>query len=122
MAILIGIGEAVLFLGVVISLTVSALWWHFQRRLAELRRTLRQEHEEEIADLRHVFETGVRTEIRDIVSAFRHQATHCLRPIKDSLHLLKKEVQGQTAEKSLDGRDLDRSNTNRAADRHVDDG
>jgi signal transduction histidine kinase len=101
MAILIGIWETILALGVVISLTVSVLWWYCQRRLADLRRSLRQEHEEEIADLRQVSDTRVRTEIRDIVSAFRHQATHCLRPIKDSLHLLKKEVQGQTAEKSL---------------------
>jgi len=101
MAILIGIWEAALALGVVISLTVSAFWWYHQRRLADLCRSLRQEHEKESADLRQVFGTRVRTEIRDIVNAFGHQATHCLRPIKDSLHLLKKEVQGQTAEKSL---------------------
>jgi len=80
MAILIGIWEAVLVLVIVIALTAFILWQIWQRRLASLR---------------HEFVIQRQVEMRDIIKDFVHQASHCLRPIKDSLHLLGKSVQGQ---------------------------
>jgi signal transduction histidine kinase len=86
MAILIGIWEAILALGIVMLLVVSALWWYGQRRLANLCQAI---------------ERRARIEIRDMIRDFKHQASHCLRPIKDNLYLLKKEAQMQTVEESL---------------------
>jgi len=86
MAILIGIWEAIVVLIIVVFLTTLALWWYWQRRLAVLR---------------DVIATEQVTEIRDMIKDFKHQASHCLRPIKDNLYLLKKEVQVQAVAESL---------------------
>jgi signal transduction histidine kinase len=80
MAILIGIWEAVLVLAVVVALTALILWQIWRRRLA---------------NLRQAFVVQRQIETRDIIKDFVHQASHCLRPIKDSLHLLVKSAQGQ---------------------------
>jgi signal transduction histidine kinase len=86
MAILIGIWEAIVVLIIVVFLTTLALWWYWKRRLAVLR---------------DVIATEQVTEIRDMIKDFKHQASHCLRPIKDNLYLLKKEVQVQAVAESL---------------------
>lgn len=80
MAILIGIWEAVLVLVIVIALTALILWQIWKRRLASLRQTFVMQRQ---------------IEMRDVIKDFVHQASHCLRPIKDSLYLLGKNVQGQ---------------------------
>jgi len=80
MAILIGIWEAILALIIVVFLTMLVVWWYWQRRLAVLR---------DVIVIEQV------TKIRDMIKDFKHQASHCLRPIKDNLYLLKKDVQVQ---------------------------
>jgi signal transduction histidine kinase len=80
MAILIGALESILVLAACVMLTMLALWWYWRRRLI----ALRQAHERK-----------QQTEIREMIREFKHQASQCLRPIKDSLHLLKKETQTQ---------------------------
>jgi len=101
MAILIGIWESVLVLAIVVSLTMAALWWYWQRRLADLRRTLDKQHQTELADLHQAYDRQHQIEIRDMINDFKHQASHCLRPIKDNLYLLKKEMQVQAVAESL---------------------
>jgi signal transduction histidine kinase len=86
MAILIGIWEAILALIIAVFLTTLAVWWHWQRRLAVLR---------DVIIAKQV------TELRDLIKDFKHQASHCLRPIKDNLYLLKKEVQMQAVAEAL---------------------
>jgi len=80
MAILIGIWESILVLVIVVFLTTLAVWWYWRRRLADLLEAYGRQQE---------------TEIRDMIEEFKHQASKCLRPIKDSLHLIKKEMQVQ---------------------------
>jgi len=80
MAILIGVWESILVLVIVVFLTTLALWWYWRRRLGALRQAYDRQHQ---------------TGIRDLIREFKHQASHCLRPIKDSLHLIRKEMQVQ---------------------------
>ena len=80
MAILIGIWEFIFILIGVMLLTTLALWGYWQRRLKALRQTRKRQHQ---------------TEIRDMIREFKHQAAQCLRPIKDNLHLIKKEMPEQ---------------------------
>ena len=82
MAILIGVWEAILGLTILILFTALALWWFWRRRLAALRKT---------------YERQQQAEIHDLIREFKHQASHCLRPIKDNLYLIRKEMQMQTA-------------------------
>jgi signal transduction histidine kinase len=82
MAILIGVWEAILVLAILILLTTLALWWFWRRRLAAFRKT---------------YERQQQAEIHDLIREFKHQASHCLRPIKDNLYLIRKEMQMQTA-------------------------
>ena len=56
-----------------------AVWWYWQRRLRELEGL----HERHLAE-----------EISDIIKEFKHQAVNYLRPIKDELHLIKREMKG----------------------------
>jgi two-component system sensor histidine kinase VicK len=86
MAILIGIWEAILVLAIVVLFTTLVGWWYWRRRMAALR---------------HAHDRQQQTEIRDMIREFKHQASHCLRPIKDNLYLLKKEVQVQAVAESL---------------------
>jgi signal transduction histidine kinase len=60
-----------------------------------------RQHETELADLRQVYDRQRQIEIRDMVDDFRHQASHYLRPIKDNLYLLKKEMNMQAIAESL---------------------
>jgi signal transduction histidine kinase len=78
MAILIGIWESILVLAIVVFLTTLVGWWYWRRRMAALRRADDREQQ---------------TEIRDMIREFKHQALHCLRPIKDKLHLIKSRMQ-----------------------------
>jgi signal transduction histidine kinase len=86
MAILIGIWEAILVLAIVVLFTTLVGWWYWRRRMAALR---------------HAYDREQQTEIRDMIREFKHQASHCLRPIKDNLYLLKKEMQVQAVAESL---------------------
>jgi signal transduction histidine kinase len=86
MAILIGIWEAILVLIIVVYSTMLVAWWYWRRRLADLRQAYDRQHQ---------------IEIRDMINDFKHQASHCLRPIKDNLYLLKKEMQTQAVAESL---------------------
>lgn len=81
MAILIGLLEFISVLIIVIGLTTLIVWWYYRRRLAILLVENDQQQQ---------------TEIYDMVRGFRHQAMHCLRPIKDSLYLIKREAQAET--------------------------
>ncbi len=80
MAILIGVWEFIFILIGVMLLTALALWWYWQQRLNAFH---------QVYDRRH------QAEIRDMIREFKHQALHCLRPIKDNLHLIKKEMPEQ---------------------------
>lgn len=80
MAILIGIWESILVLAVVVFLTTLVGWWYWRQHLTALRRAHDRQQQ---------------TEIRDMIREFKHQASQCLRPIKDSLYLIKKEMQVQ---------------------------
>lgn len=80
MAILIGVLESILVLAICVMLSALALWWYWRRRLVALRQAYEREQQ---------------TEIREMISEFKHQASQCLRPIKENLHLLKKETQAQ---------------------------
>lgn len=80
MAILIGILESMLVLVITVFLTTLVVWWYWRRRLAAIR---------------HIYDRQHQTEIHDLIREFRHQASHCLRPIKDNLHLIKKQMQMQ---------------------------
>jgi two-component system sensor histidine kinase VicK len=80
MAILIGIWESILVLAVVVFLTTLVGWWYWRQHLTALRRAHDRQQQ---------------TEIRDMIREFKHQASQCLRPIKDSLYLIKKEMQAQ---------------------------
>lgn len=82
MAILIGILESVLVLSICVFVPTLTLWWYYRRRLAALRLEYDRQHQ---------------TEIRDMIKEFRHQATHCLRPIKDSLHQIRTWMQVQAS-------------------------
>jgi signal transduction histidine kinase len=86
MAILIGIWEAILALIITVFLTTLALWWYWQRRHSVLREAIVAEQV---------------TEIRTMIEDFKHQAAHCLRPIKDNLYWLKQEEQAQAVAESL---------------------
>lgn len=83
MAILIGIGESIVVLVIVISVTTLVSGWHWRRRLAELGRA--GDREQQAA-------------IRDMIREFKHQALHCLRPIKDNLYLIGKKMPAQGTE------------------------
>lgn len=80
MAILIGIWESMLVLVVVVLLTMPVLYWYWRRRLVALGREHRRESQ---------------AEIRDMIREFRHQASNCLRPIKNSLHQIKSEMRAK---------------------------
>ena len=80
MAILIGVWESILVLGICVFLTTLALWWYWRRRLVALRQEVDRQRQ---------------TEIRDMIREFKHQASQCIRPIKDSLHLIKSGMQEQ---------------------------
>jgi len=80
MAILIGILESVLVLAVVAFLTSVIVWRYWQRRSAKLRKLNKN---------MQLMET------HDLIKDFKHQASHCLRPIKDNLYLVKKKLQLQ---------------------------
>jgi signal transduction histidine kinase len=95
MAILIGVWESILVLVVVVSLTTLALWWYWRQHLGALRQELNRQCQKELADLRQQLDRRCQTEIRGLIREFKHQASHCLRPIKDSLHLIRKEMQMQ---------------------------
>jgi two-component system phosphate regulon sensor histidine kinase PhoR len=82
MAILIGILESVLVLSICVLLPALTLGWYYRRRLAALRLEYDRQRQ---------------TEIRDMIREFRHQATHCLRPIKDSLHQMRTWMQVQAS-------------------------
>ena len=81
MAILIGIWESILVLVIVVLLTALPLWWYWRRRLAVLRQ---------------VYDRQQQAEIRSMIREFKHQAAHCLRPIKDSLHTIKRGMRTGT--------------------------
>jgi signal transduction histidine kinase len=81
-AILIGVWESILVLAIVIFLTTLVLWWFWRRRLAALRKTYARQQQ---------------AEIRSLIREFRHQASQCLRPIKDNLHLIEKAIEKQAA-------------------------
>jgi signal transduction histidine kinase len=87
MAILIGVWEAILVLAILVLLTTLALWWFWQRRLTALRKT---------------YDRQQQVEIHDLIREFKHQASHCLRPIKDNLYLIRKEMQTQAAAVTLE--------------------
>ena len=87
MAILIGVWESILVLAILVLLTALALWWFWRRRLTALRETYDRQQQAEIHDL-----------IREI----KHQASHCLRPIKDNLYLIRKEMQTQATAVTLE--------------------
>ena len=99
--ILISVWEALLVLIIVIALTGFVLRWFWQQRLADIRQTLDQKNETARTDFREEFGRRLHIEIRDITSDFKHQASHCLRPIKDNLYLLKREMQGREVEGAL---------------------
>ncbi|MDY7075841.1 MAG: HAMP domain-containing sensor histidine kinase [Chloroflexota bacterium] len=80
MAILIGILELFLVLVAFVSLTAFAVWWYWQQRMPALLEEYSRQQQ---------------AEIREMIEKFKHQASHCLRPIKDSLYLIKKEMQMQ---------------------------
>jgi signal transduction histidine kinase len=81
MAILIGVWESILVLATVVLLTALALWWFWRRRFAALRQA---------------YDRQQQAEIHDLIREFKHQASHCLRPIQDNLHLIRREMQTQT--------------------------
>ena len=81
MAILIGIWELVLVLVIGVLLTALVLWWYWRQRLADLHKVSARQHQ---------------LEVYDLIREFKHQALHCLRPIKDNLYLVKKKMQVQT--------------------------
>jgi signal transduction histidine kinase len=95
MAILIGIWESILVLVIVVFLTALAAWWYWRRRLAAICEAYDTQHQTELAAVRQVYDRQQQTEIRSMISEFKHQASHCLRPIKDSLYVIKKEMQMQ---------------------------
>ena len=80
MAILIGIWESILVLVVTVSLTTQVAWWYWRRRLAALRQA---------------YDRKQLAEIRDMIKEFKHQASQCLRPIKDNLCVIEQEMQIQ---------------------------
>jgi signal transduction histidine kinase len=104
MAILIGIWESMLVLGVTVILTTLVLGWYWRRRVAtlgeeharklqaeltSLREAQRSQQQSELATLRAAYDRQQQAETRSMISEFKHQAFHCLRPIKDTLHLIK---------------------------------
>jgi len=95
MAILIGILESILVLVIVVFLTTLALWWYWRRRTAALREANDRQHQTELAALRQTYDRQQQTEMRSMISEFKHQALHCLRPIKDKLYLIKSGMQVQ---------------------------
>ena len=85
MAILIGVWESFFVLAMTAFLTTLVVWWHWRQRLAVLQDAIGREQQ---------------IEIHDLIREFRHQASHCLRPIKDSLYLIKREIQVQAGAKA----------------------
>jgi signal transduction histidine kinase len=65
--------------------------------LAILRQESDKQHQADVATLRQEFERQHQSEIRDLVSEFRHQASNCLRPMKDRLHQMMDGMQVQAA-------------------------
>ena len=94
MAILIDIWGFVFTLIGVILLTTLALRYYWRRRLNILSQVHNRQHQ---------------TEIRDMIREFKHQASQCLRPIKDNLHLLKKEMQTPESAAVVDASALQRT-------------
>jgi signal transduction histidine kinase len=66
-----------------------------QKELEDLCQELNRQHQIELDDFRQEYGREHQTEIRDMIRQFRHQASHCLRPIKDNLHQIKNSVQVQ---------------------------
>jgi two-component system phosphate regulon sensor histidine kinase PhoR len=80
MAILIGIWESILVLVICAFLTTLVLWWYWRRRLVALGQELDRQH---------------LAEIRDMIREFKHQASQCIRPIRDNLYLIRSGMQEQ---------------------------
>jgi signal transduction histidine kinase len=76
MAILIGIWELLLVLSITVALTLLASRRYWKQRLV----ILHQQQE---------------VEIRRLIKEFKHQASHCLRPIQDNMYLIKKKMKQQ---------------------------
>lgn len=77
MAILMSLWEFFLVLIVFGALILFLSWLVWRRRMAHYQRA---------------YDRARRADDRDMIREFRHQAYHCLRPIKDSLYLSKRSI------------------------------
>jgi signal transduction histidine kinase len=66
-----------------------------QTELAILRQESDKQHQADVATLRQEFEWQYQSEIHNLVREFKHQASHCLRPIKDNLHQINRRMRVQ---------------------------
>ena len=66
-----------------------------QTELAILRQESERQYQADVVKLRQEFEWQHQSEIRDLVREFKHQATQCLRPIKDNLHQINQRMRVQ---------------------------
>jgi signal transduction histidine kinase len=73
-----------------------------QKELDDLRQELNRQHQIELDDLRQEYGREHQTEIRDMIGQFRHQASHCLRPIKDNLRQIKDSVRAQAGADAME--------------------
>lgn len=86
MGILIGIFEAIFILVVVVGLTFVASHIYWKNKTISLVKQIEREH---------------KTKTYDLLSELKHQATHCLRPIKDNLYFIKSQMPQFAAETEL---------------------
>jgi two-component system phosphate regulon sensor histidine kinase PhoR len=68
----------------------------YQTDLAILRQESDKQHQADLTTLRQEFEWQHQSEIRDLVREFKHQASHCLRPIKDNLHQINRRMRAES--------------------------
>ncbi len=93
MAILIGVWESILILFITAFLTTLVFWTYWRRRANALLEKSRERHKGELAAFRQTHEKRQQTEMQHMIREFKHQASHCLRPIKDNLDLISRETQ-----------------------------